>query len=100
MKVFISMPMNGRSDKQVSRYFNKYANNIYEEYGEDTEILDSIFDLPKGSSPILYLAKSIELVDKADVVYFAEGWNKSRGCRIENSVARHYGKAIKEEGWS
>lgn len=34
--------------------------------------------------------KSLELMADADVVYFAEGWQKARGCRLEYECARAY----------
>ena len=39
---------------------------------------------------MLYLAKSIELLDQADMVYFAKGWESARGCKIEHLVAHEY----------
>lgn len=44
-----------------------------------------------------WLGKSIELLAQADVAYFVKGWNKARGCLIENECAFRYGvKTIRE----
>ena len=47
-------------------------------------------------SPILYLAKSIEFLDKADGIIFMKGWEDARGCVIEHLIAEKYHKFIKE----
>ena len=41
-----------------------------------------------------YLAKSIEAMSEADIVIFANGWEETRGCRIEFEIAKQYGKEI------
>lgn len=40
------------------------------------------------------LGKLIELLSTTDAVYFADGWNNARGCRIEHQVAADYGIKI------
>ena len=60
----------------------------------DAELIDSYFDDYKpstGNIGLKYLAKSLELLADADVAYFAPGWDKARGCRIENECAIEYG---------
>ena len=59
----------------------KIRSYIKEEIPEDTT-----------NEGIWYLAKSLEILSKADVAYFAEGWKTARGCRIEHRVAMSYGE--------
>ena len=60
--------------------------------GEKVEVIDSFFrNAPVEANPLWYLAKSLELMSTADVVYFAKDWEKYRGCRIENTCAVEYG---------
>lgn len=48
--------------------------------------------------PLCYLAKSLEVMSKCDVVYFCKGWNKARGCQVEHFAAKSYGlKVLYEE---
>ena len=56
----------------------------------------NVLDISENKSPIYYLAKSIELLDKADAVVFMPGWQQYRGCRIEFQVAKDYGIFLKE----
>ncbi len=95
MKVFISMPMNGKTDEQIKKEFAEISEKIKAEYGQ-VKILNSIFEY-KEDNPIKYLAKSIALLAKADIVYFTHDWQQARGCSVERHVAEAYGKAIKQE---
>lgn len=44
-------------------------------------------------NPLEYLARSIADLAKADVAYFAKGWDEKRGCKIEYECATQYGIA-------
>lgn len=48
--------------------------------------------------PLCFLAKSIEKMSHCDVVYFCDGWEDARGCRIEHEVAENYGLECIYEG--
>ena len=91
MKVFISQPMRGKTDEQIRKERNKVIANIEYVYRDGVEILDSVFDLEEGTGGLVYLGKSIELMDEADLVYFMEGWDEARGCVIEHETAVRYG---------
>lgn len=44
--------------------------------------------------PICFLAKSLENMSLCHAVYFCEGWQTARGCKIEHEVAEKYGMEI------
>lgn len=97
MKIFISQPMKGLSEKEIKSNREKAIKKIKNLYGEDAEIIDSYIE--GNGTPLWYLAKSIELLSTADVAYFLKGWNNARGCRIEYMCADNYGiGAYFEEG--
>lgn len=89
MKIFISQPMKGLSEKEIKFNREKAVKNIKSLYGDDVEIIDSYIN--SDGTPLWYLGKSIELLSTADVAYFLKGWNKARGCRIEYMCADNYG---------
>ena len=89
MKIFISQPMKGLSEKEIKFNREKAIKNIKSLYGDDAEIIDSFIE-GEGNS-LWFLGKSIELLSTADVAYFLKGWNKARGCRIEYMCASNYG---------
>lgn len=78
MKVFISQPMKGLSEKEIKSNREKAIRKIKSLYGDDAEIIDSYME--GGGAPLWCLGKSIELLSIADVAYFLKGWNKARGC--------------------
>lgn len=89
MKVFISQPMKGLSEKEIKSIREKAIKNIKNLYGDDVEIIDSYID--SDGTPLWCLGKSIELLSTADIAYFVKDWNTARGCRIEYMCADNYG---------
>ena len=102
MKVFISQPMNGKTQEQILTEREAIIKHINELY-DDVEIIDSyIADYPpegvsKESEGLWYLSKSIKMLSQADLAYFAKGWEEARGCRIENTCAVEYGLEVIED---
>lgn len=98
-KIFISQPMNGKTNEEILDERQGIINACKEEYGEDIEIIDSFFkDSPHDAKPAWFLGKSIELLSSADKAFFADGWRNARGCRIEHEVASEYGIEIIYDG--
>lgn len=97
VKVFISQPMNGKSEEEIQRTREKAIASIrkdLKDLGEEVEVLESYFEdynPDAGCVPLKYLAKSLKLLADADIAYFAKGWEDARGCRIENICAIEYG---------
>ena len=91
MKVFISQPMNGKTDAQIREERRIIEIRLHRKLNEKFEIIDTVFDLDEGTHPLVYLGKGIELRADADIVCFTKGWDESRGCIIEHDVAVRYG---------
>jgi hypothetical protein len=88
-------------DKTEQEILEERANifQLAKESFPDAELIDSYFDdyePSAGNVGLKYLAKSLELLADADVVYFAPGWDEARGCRIENECAIKYGIEVHE----
>jgi hypothetical protein len=102
-KLFISQPMVDKTDKEIelarTRAINTALNQVkrlYNESNAQIEIIDSfIKDAPHDAKPVWYLAKSIEFLSDANIIFFAKGWNEYRGCKIENTIAHEY---LEQEG--
>lgn len=91
-KLFISQPMRGKSNEEILAVRKAAIESAERELGEKVEVIDSFFqDAPVDAQPLWYLAKSLELMAGADVVYFCKDWEKYRGCKIENICAVEYG---------
>ena len=97
-KLFISQPMRGKTNEEILAVREKAIESAERNIGEEVEVIDSFFkDAPVDANPLWYLAKSLELMSTADVVYFAKDWEKYRGCRIENTCAIEYGIDVIED---
>ena len=93
MKIMISQPMMGKSDKQIK----KERENLIEMLeSEGHQVIDTVLDISEELSPIYYLGESIKKMADADAVVFMQGWENARGCRIEHEIALEYGKYIRE----
>lgn len=95
MKVFISQPMNGKTDEQIKKERKILTDKAKSRYGADVEIIDSFMEgAPHDAAPLWFLGKALQLMSQADVVYFAKDWAKARGCVIENLCAQKYGQEM------
>jgi len=91
-KLFISQPMRGKSDEEIMKERENAIIKATEVIGEEVEVLETFFDdFDPDAKPLDYLARSIEFLGKADVAYFAHGWENARGCKIEHECAVEYG---------
>lgn len=89
MKIFISQPMNGLSEDEIKRTRLNIEQRIKQLFG-NVDIINSFY-LEGGLKPLFNLGRSIQLLSEADIAYFAPGWSKARGCRIEYMCASDYG---------
>ena len=90
MKLFLSHPMTGKNRQEILKLRCEMLEWIYERYGANFELIDSYLDLG-DVGPLIYISKSIELLDQADVVLVHPDWIFSRGCKLEVDAALMYG---------
>lgn len=91
-KLFISQPMNGKTDEETLAERETAIAKAKELVGEEVEVIDTFYtDFSPYAKPLEYLARSIADLAKADVAYFAKGWDDKRGCKIEYECATQYG---------
>lgn len=91
MKVMISLPMNGHSDEDV----RKRIQLLTEKFSKlHIDVVDSFITEEKECNHpnVYYLGRTImQFLSDVDAVYFDNGWNNARGCRIEHEVCKQYG---------
>lgn len=91
-KLFISQPMKGKTDDEILAERSNAIQAAKDSVNGEIEVIDSFFqNAPADASPLWYLGESLKLLATADVAYFAPGWDKARGCKIENICAKEYG---------
>lgn len=93
-KLFVSVPMKGRTEKEIRTSIEKMK-KIAEAYeGEEMELIDSYVEdnPPKNNNQgIWYLGKSLEKLSDADVfIGIEDAWDWN-GCYVEKEVAGRYG---------
>lgn len=97
-KVFISQPMGGIYQDKFERDRAAAKQHIYnalggipiefiESYIEENPDINFRF---KSREPIWYLAQALILLADADYIYFVNGWQTARGCKVERLVAEEY----------
>lgn len=117
MKVFISQPMNGKTDEEIKQLREHILENIrigtkvgdsgpykclvkvddkeviQKRKIQKREIIQNIDhkDAPRKAGRLWYLGASISKLDDADVAVFAPGWKKAKGCRVEFTACELYG---------
>lgn len=91
MNVFISQPMNGCSTEEIEWEREDFVKDLKKYLGEDINILDTIFHFAEDVPSLVYLGRSLEVLAKADLAVFMDGWENARGCRIEHNSAKDYG---------
>ena len=91
MKVFVSMPMNGKSSEELIDRRCEIADLLVKRFpNEAITIIGSLVeDRTKG--PVWCLGYSIQKMEEADLVVFDKGWRDARGCKVEYDVCSYYG---------
>ncbi len=85
--------MSGKTNLEIKRERRELVKELNK---QGFEVLNTLLDLGDNATSLQYLAKSIEIMDSADIVLFMPNWEKARGCVIEHEVALKYGKYVKE----
>ena len=93
MKAMLSQPMAGKTDDEIRAERDSLKRNLE---SRGFEVVDTLFelDVPPSEAPLRYMAKSIEAMAGCDVVVFAPGWQRARGCLVERVVASLYGLEV------
>lgn len=96
MLVYISQPMSDKSEQEIIAIREKIFGDYQAEH-PDAMLLGSYMNevelnrMPVyKNQPVALLGEAMQVMADADVVLFAPGWEKHRGCRIEDRVATYY----------
>lgn len=97
-KVFLSVPMKGRTKEQIEQSINKIK-EITQAFckGEDIEFINTIvqdrppYETDESHTAIWYLGKSLELLSECDLLVTLDCHYEFNGCDVECQVARRYG---------
>lgn len=93
-KLFVSVPMKGRTEEEIRKTIDKMKNiaEIFE--GEELELIESYIEdnPPKDKNQaIWFLGESLKKLAQADVfIGISDSWDWN-GCQIERETAERYG---------
>lgn len=99
-KAMISQPMNNVASEEEILLVKEKATKTLESMGY--EVVNTYFDDEWSKKenmkkrgvvqiPIAFMAKGLEKMAECSAVYFCNGWEEARGCKIEHEVATAYG---------
>lgn len=91
-KVFVSLPMAGRSKEDILSTQEQCRQIAETMLGDSTVLIQSYFEnsMDVNHSAVWDLGQSISYLSTADVAVFAPGSKKCRGCKVERMVANLY----------
>lgn len=98
-KAMLSQPMAGRTDEEIIATREKAVKELE---SRGYEVINTLFTDEWHSPeqmkkrgviqiPLCFLAKSLENMSLCHSVYFCDGWENARGCKIEHDTAKAYG---------
>lgn len=104
LKVFISMPMNGKSKSEIDECIQQAIADIHQFIAEigykgkkdyDIEAFSGYVELEENpnilNSALNYMGASLQKMAEAAVVWACAGWTEARGCVLEIKAASAYG---------
>ena len=92
-KLFISVPMKGRTEKNIRKSMQKMHKIAEAVWEQELEVIPTyIEDKPpeNAKQALWYLGKSIQLMAEADYFIGIEYTNLFHGCDIERDAAFNY----------
>lgn len=106
-KAMLSQPMAGKSEEEIIATRTKAIEKLN---SLGYEIVNTLFSdewYTKASMsergvvqiPLAFLSKSLENMANCHAVFFCDGWQNARGCRIEHSAAIAYNVTVIYESY-
>ena len=95
MKIYISLPISGKPEKET----REKADRIKAALSRAGHTPVNPFDIYAGDKPSYadYLCADLLALYDCDAIFLCEGWQFSRGCRIERMFAEEFCKTVMYE---
>lgn len=93
MRVYISGAMSNRMNT-YKREFDFYEQRLKTQ----GHIVINPATMPIGLDPDRYMPICLSMIDGADAIFMMDGWEQSRGARLEKAYAEYQGKDVMYDG--
>lgn len=95
MKIYISLPISGRDENEVRQHADLIKASLSRAGHEPV----NPFEIYCGSKPTYadYLCADLRALADCDAIFLCNGWQFSRGCRIERTFAEEFGLHVMYE---
>lgn len=95
MRIYISGPISGLPYDQVRARFERDKRDLAAADFEPVSPLDN--GLPPDAPWEEHMKRDLELLAECDAIYLMNGWERSKGCRMEFNAAISANKRITYE---
>lgn len=94
MKIYLSAPVSRRLRKEVEIQFTKACRRLR---ALGLEVVCP-YDAQETNRPWAdYMMRDLDLLSTCDALLLLDGWQHSRGCRVEQAMARSWGLLVLTE---
>lgn len=95
MTIYISIPISGRPEHET----REHADRVKAMLSRSGHIAVNPFDnyVGKDAQYIDHLCADLRMLADCDAIFLCQGWQFSRGCRIEANFAREFDKEFMYE---
>ncbi|MDE7081800.1 MAG: DUF4406 domain-containing protein [Muribaculaceae bacterium] len=95
MRIYISIPITGHDEKEV----REHADLIKGALSRAGHFPVTPFEIYAGAKPTYadYLCSDLRALADCDAIFLCDGWQFSRGCRIERMFAEEFCKHVMYE---
>ena len=91
-KIFISLPMRGRTLEEIAIEREKLFELAGRYFNEPVKLVENYLSMVLN--PLECLGENLKRMALADYVLFSNGYEGARGCKIEMACALEYDKQI------
>lgn len=95
MKIFIAIPISEKDETKAG----EHADLIKASLSRAGHQPITPFDNYAGKRPtyVDHITRHLRIIENCDALFLCDGWQFSRGCRIEAMFAQEFGKQIMYE---
>ena len=95
LKIFVSIPFEGRTEEQIKDAINIEHSrlvNMFHHYPVEIVTAREVMNNKKSANE--NFVKAISQLEKCDICALGDGWSYSDECKLEREIAVKFGKPV------